>query len=91
MTDATQTTSSLTPPCPYCGSRHLAKCPSVKAITYHQDGTVAHVEFFAPVDYPPMRAETLPMCRQCGTLPATSECMSALCPRRTKTYYGGQS
>lgn len=36
--------------CPYCSSEsvqvyHTGKCPKVKAIEYHPDGTVKRVEF----------------------------------------------
>lgn len=32
--------------CDYCGGHHLfTTCPRIKAIEYHQDGTVKRVEF----------------------------------------------
>lgn len=37
--------------CEWCGCIHSGKCPQVKAIQYHKDGTVKRVEFFAPNDY----------------------------------------
>ena len=40
--------------CPHCGSYHQAeRCPQVKAIEYHLDGSIKRVEFFAPADYMP--------------------------------------
>jgi hypothetical protein len=46
----------MTDKCQYCGLIHEAKCPNVKAIEYHPDGTVKRVEFFAPNDYGPKLA-----------------------------------
>lgn len=37
--------------CPHCGNIHQHKCPLVKAIEYHQGGTVKRVEYMTPVDY----------------------------------------
>jgi hypothetical protein len=34
--------------CGYCGGFHSGTCPRVKSITYHQNGTVAKVEFHDP-------------------------------------------
>lgn len=36
--------------CRWCGAYHDEKCPIVKAIEYHQDGTVKRVEFLTPAD-----------------------------------------
>lgn len=45
----------MTEPCRWCGLIHGPRCSLVKAIEYHDDGvTVRRVEFFAPVDYPPL-------------------------------------
>lgn len=41
--------------CRWCGMIHGPKCPSVKAMEFHLDGTVKRVEFYSPVDYPPMQ------------------------------------
>lgn len=50
------TTSSAinVPKCAYCGGLHDAKCPSVKAFEYDEQGRVKRVEFFAPNDYAPV-------------------------------------
>jgi hypothetical protein len=37
-------------PCEFCGNHHGKICPSVKAIEYHENGTVKRVEFVRPVD-----------------------------------------
>jgi len=42
---------SETTACGYCGCIHQTKCPMVKAIEYHQDGTVKRVEFYSASDY----------------------------------------
>lgn len=34
--------------CAYCGSYHSGTCGRVKAIEYHQNGTVKRVEFHEP-------------------------------------------
>ena len=34
--------------CPYCGMGHGGTCPRVKAIDYHENGTVKRVEFHDP-------------------------------------------
>lgn len=45
------TTTTTTTPCPYCGiSGHTGRCPEVKSMEYHPDGTVKRVEFFSPTD-----------------------------------------
>ena len=43
--------------CPHCGSNHNtnAQCPKIKAIEYHENGTIKRVEYFAPKDYMPSR------------------------------------
>ena len=39
--------------CRFCGMSHGSRCPSIKAIEYHEDGiTVRRVEFMTPADYP---------------------------------------
>jgi hypothetical protein len=37
--------------CGYCGMIHGPKCPTVKAMEFHPNGSVKRVEFFAPNDY----------------------------------------
>lgn len=39
--------------CCYCHQIHVGKCPLVKALEYHPDGTMKRVEFYAPNDYAP--------------------------------------
>ena len=41
--------------CTWCGMHHGGMCPKVKAIEYHENGFVKRVEFYAPVDYPPLK------------------------------------
>ena len=56
MADGTLKTTVINPPsCRWCGMTHGPRCPSVKALEYHPDGTVKRVEFFAPNDYPPIQ------------------------------------
>lgn len=43
-----------TDPCRYCGKEHGPRCPEVRAIEYHPDGTVKRVEFLTPADHHPM-------------------------------------
>lgn len=31
--------------CPHCGYGHTGTCPRIKAVEYHQDGTVKRVEY----------------------------------------------
>lgn len=39
--------------CPWCGQIHQATvCGLVKALEYHQDGSLRRVEFKTPADYP---------------------------------------
>lgn len=45
--------------CRYCGMIHGPKCPSIKAIEYHPDGTVKRIEFVTPADY--FQNQPLPM------------------------------
>jgi hypothetical protein len=48
------TTADASIKCRWCGkaAHGDARCPDVKAMEYHTDGTVKRVEFFAPNDYP---------------------------------------
>lgn len=41
--------------CGFCGNFHGKICPSVRAIEYHENGTIKRVEFMRPVDlcHPP--------------------------------------
>jgi hypothetical protein len=32
-------------PCSHCGTYHTVPCPRIKAIEYHQDGTMKRVEY----------------------------------------------
>lgn len=41
-------------PCQYCSNHHGVRCPTVKALEYHPDGTVKRVEFMTAVDYHPL-------------------------------------
>lgn len=41
--------------CAWCGGFHPNKCPLVKAIEYHLDGSTKRVEFYTPKDYPEMK------------------------------------
>ncbi len=43
----TITTGSVGCLCPHCGMGHSGTCPRIKAIEYHQDGTIKRVEFHA--------------------------------------------
>ena len=48
--DKMETTVTMGDGCPYCSSEscqvyHQGKCPKVKSIEYHEDGTVKRVEF----------------------------------------------
>ena len=47
--------------CQWCGNLHESKCPMVKALELHSDGTMKRVEFFAPNDYVPLRGPYLPI------------------------------
>lgn len=42
------TTASPVRNCPHCGIYHQTTCPRIRAIEYHQDGTIKRVEFHAP-------------------------------------------
>lgn len=45
-------TADATPKCIYCGALpHQGVCPTMKAIEYHENGTVKRVEFKAAADY----------------------------------------
>lgn len=46
--------------CPHCGMFHTTTCLTIKAIEYHQDGSVKRVEFKTANDYPPMVTTSLP-------------------------------
>lgn len=37
--------------CRWCGVIHGPRCPEVRAIEYHEDGTVKRVEFLTPADF----------------------------------------
>ena len=34
--------------CEHCGYGHVGTCPKIKAIEYHQNGTVKRIEFHEP-------------------------------------------
>lgn len=38
--------------CNWCGNYHGVKCPEVKALEFHPDGTIKRVEFTTAADYP---------------------------------------
>ena len=39
--------------CAFCGQLHSYRCPTVRAIEYHPDGSIKRVEFMTPGDcYP---------------------------------------
>ena len=38
--------------CPHCGAIHSTTCPLIKAIEYHQNGSVKRIEFKTASDYP---------------------------------------
>lgn len=42
---------TLSPNCPHCGNIHQGKCPLVRAIEYHENGTIKRIEYMAPADY----------------------------------------
>lgn len=37
--------------CQWCGCIHSGKCPQVKAIEYHENGTIKRIEFFGYGDH----------------------------------------
>ena len=37
--------------CQWCGQMHDVRCPFVRAIEYHEDGSIRRVEFMRPADY----------------------------------------
>jgi len=44
--------------CPHCGIGHVGTCPRIKAIEYHENGTVRRIEFKDDVaPYQPARWE----------------------------------
>jgi hypothetical protein len=49
--------------CGWCNGFHTGKCPLVKAIEYHPDGTTKRVEFYAPKDYPPITGGSFDLAR----------------------------
>lgn len=46
----TSTSTANLETCQWCGCIHSGKCPQVKAIEYHPNGSVKRVEFFGPGD-----------------------------------------
>jgi hypothetical protein len=44
----TATSTTNTNKCPHCGFIHDFTCPRIKAIDYHPDGTIKHIEFHEP-------------------------------------------
>lgn len=40
--------SSPDPVCVHCGTEHKGLCPRIKALEYHQDGTVKRIEYHTP-------------------------------------------
>ena len=37
--------------CNWCGNYHGVRCPEVRAIEYHPDGSVKRVEYLTPADH----------------------------------------
>lgn len=52
------------PACQWCGKLGAhpgARCPEVRAIEFHQDGTLSRVEFMTPADsFVPLSSHALP-------------------------------
>ena len=47
--------------CQWCGcGPHIGKCPEVKSMEYHPDGTIKRVEFFSWADKCPPAMPTYP-------------------------------
>jgi hypothetical protein len=53
MVECTDASANPAQSCRWCGGLHGVQCPSVKAIEYHQDGSVKRVEFKSASDYAP--------------------------------------
>lgn len=47
----TSTSTANLNTCQWCGCIHSGKCPQVKAIEYHPNGSIKRVEFFSPGDH----------------------------------------
>ena len=48
----------MTSKCGWCAGLHEGTvCPMVKAIEYHENGTLKRVEFKTPADYAPMQPQ----------------------------------
>lgn len=45
----------MTETCQHCGLIHDKLCQSIKAIKYHQDGTIKRIEYVTAADFPPKR------------------------------------
>lgn len=54
-------TLTLDDTCRWCGLYHGKKCPAVKAMEFHPDGSIKRVEFFAPNDSYPVLAPPAPV------------------------------
>ncbi len=52
MSTSPEAIAILQGPCHYCGNYHVGVCPRIKSIEYHQNGTVARVEFYDTVRDP---------------------------------------
>ena len=42
------TTGGYAVTCPHCGGTHKETCHRIRAIEYHENGTIKRVEFHAP-------------------------------------------
>jgi hypothetical protein len=51
---STTSNAAVSAACRYCGNHHGPRCPDVKAIEYHPDGTVKRVEYITAADYAPL-------------------------------------
>lgn len=58
-----ETTTSYTTgaACAWCGKYHGTRCPEVKAIEYHPDGSVKRVEFVTQADFHPLDPIFMPV------------------------------
>jgi hypothetical protein len=55
--DANTKGTAMTDKCQWCGNIHGQRCPEVRAIEYHPDGTIKRVEFVTPGDRHPPRID----------------------------------
>jgi hypothetical protein len=48
--DTQPITPAMLTKCPHCANYHAGRCPEVRAIEYHQDGSIKRVEYLTPAD-----------------------------------------